>query len=152
MKLKITWERRLMRISSIFAVAIGFCLNGSGAAAQESCELVTVYVGTDGSCGSNSVYVGPWSQADHGGTCLVAVGCEITARQIRNDKNCGDGTYIGPEEVTMHGGYCAQVTGDKFTLVARETNSRESCSSGWQYAGANLPDMHGGHCIRIFGN
>lgn len=137
---------------TLAAASLSISFLASPLLAQQSCQLITIDIGTDGSCGANAVYVGPWSQADHGGTCLVPVGCQISATQIREDKNCGNGTYIGPEEVKDHGGYCAEVTSGDHTLVTRETSSKSSCSEGWQYAGANRPDLHGGHCVRLFNN
>jgi len=136
----------------ISALSLSLCIFASPLFAQASCQLITIDVGTDGACGENGAYVGPWSQADHGGTCLIPVGCQITTTQIREDKNCGNGTYIGPEEVKEHGGYCAEITGSSHTLVTRETSSKENCAEGWQYAGANRPDLHSGHCVRIFSN
>ena len=124
-----------------------FCAIGVSFA-QQQCSLVVIDLGREGVCSAPGVYAGPWSQKKHGGSCLIANGCEIKARQTRNTKDCGNGTYVGPEEVRDHGGYCVEVTGSSFEFVAKESYSK-NCSDGYQYVGAGRPDMHSGHCVRI---
>ena len=126
-------------------VLISFSI-GSQAFAAESCEIFTTHV-VKGTCEPDGVYVGPWDMGYHGGTCIIPVGCKIKAVKTMH-KSCGDATYIGPEESKKHGGYCVSVESKKFSIMAKETPTRE-CPDKFKYVGANQAHRHHGHCVKI---